>query len=464
MNPAADALGNAAFGFDTRWAAVATAPSQVVPSPGAFNQQRWGSVASHDPRFYPPRPPLGGPPAEPKPCSRFAKKGVPLEERLRRAEDELRLVGPMPLGTLGGKLQLKRTDFDKDCCFVISPADHNGQHVVSLRTPFARPSSSSSCTREPTAEPSLCLRAVQSTLVTVTERAALDREATLLMHEAIHRNGDQLTEFIPPDWSTRFKPALGKFKSWLRAKNGVFTWTRAGGGGHTGMLVGFVIGVDRSGEPESNSVSPLNPYSEVNGLLGEDAMAPCCVPTRTPKTKQTGKTDSVGNEICKAWNDRRGCDKECCPAGKEHICDVLREDGEVCGSFDHTRLRCPHFAVPMRARYLEDGPTLHQRSAHVAAEPVLSEPSSPEPFTEDVLPQPLSSNPFAEVDDALDGPSETSGCPYEQLAETDDATGRCGGELVIYDQPAATSQLDCQVLATIDLEAIEVDSEGEQCL
>ena len=42
-----------------------------------------------------------------------------------------------------------------------------------------------------------------------------------------------------------------------------------------------------------------------------------------------------GQEICKAWNDARGCTSPC-PRGKIHVCDVL-VDGRVCGKSGQAR-------------------------------------------------------------------------------------------------------------------------------
>lgn len=44
-----------------------------------------------------------------------------------------------------------------------------------------------------------------------------------------------------------------------------------------------------------------------------------------------------GVELCKRWNDARGCTKTPCPKGKAHACDVLLVTGLVCASTSHSR-------------------------------------------------------------------------------------------------------------------------------
>ena len=49
------------------------------------------------------------------------------------------------------------------------------------------------------------------------------------------------------------------------------------------------------------------------------------------------KTES-GTNICKAWNDARGCSGQRCPKGKAHVCDIkLLESKNPCGRTDHSR-------------------------------------------------------------------------------------------------------------------------------
>ena len=49
------------------------------------------------------------------------------------------------------------------------------------------------------------------------------------------------------------------------------------------------------------------------------------------------KTES-GTNICKAWNDARGCSGQRCPKGGAHVCDIkLLESKNPCGRTDHSR-------------------------------------------------------------------------------------------------------------------------------
>ena len=51
----------------------------------------------------------------------------------------------------------------------------------------------------------------------------------------------------------------------------------------------------------------------------------------------TATHTSGGSQICKSWNDSRGCPKPCA-SGKAHVCDiVLLKTGAVCGRSDHNR-------------------------------------------------------------------------------------------------------------------------------
>jgi len=55
------------------------------------------------------------------------------------------------------------------------------------------------------------------------------------------------------------------------------------------------------------------------------------------KNWATGRYDAKNNYICKAWNDTRGC-KRNCPKQHAHICDVVLSNGQLCGSSKHNRL------------------------------------------------------------------------------------------------------------------------------
>ena len=58
-------------------------------------------------------------------------------------------------------------------------------------------------------------------------------------------------------------------------------------------------------------------------------MSGFCVP-------KTGKSDAYGHQLCKKWNDGRGCvaDSHC---KKSHVCDVLINPQAICGASNHTR-------------------------------------------------------------------------------------------------------------------------------
>jgi hypothetical protein len=43
-----------------------------------------------------------------------------------------------------------------------------------------------------------------------------------------------------------------------------------------------------------------------------------------------------GKQVCKPFNDPRGCRMKGC--SREHACDVLKPNGEVCGNRNHNRL------------------------------------------------------------------------------------------------------------------------------
>jgi hypothetical protein len=50
-----------------------------------------------------------------------------------------------------------------------------------------------------------------------------------------------------------------------------------------------------------------------------------------------GDAQNQKNQICRAFNDKRGCRKPC-PGGRDHVCDVvLQKDNKVCGSRNHGR-------------------------------------------------------------------------------------------------------------------------------
>ncbi|CAE7471996.1 Dnmt3b, partial [Symbiodinium pilosum] len=60
--------------------------------------------------------------------------------------------------------------------------------------------------------------------------------------------------------------------------------------------------------------------------------------TSPEKRPRTGR-EVNGMELCKKWNDNRGCDGTC---GKLDACDVMLSDGRICASKKHNRMTCPH--------------------------------------------------------------------------------------------------------------------------
>ena len=51
----------------------------------------------------------------------------------------------------------------------------------------------------------------------------------------------------------------------------------------------------------------------------------------------TGNTLKNGRQVCKPYNDPRGCKRKDCTMA--HACDALKPNGEVCGGIGHTRLQ-----------------------------------------------------------------------------------------------------------------------------
>ena len=48
-----------------------------------------------------------------------------------------------------------------------------------------------------------------------------------------------------------------------------------------------------------------------------------------------------GKEVCKKFNDQRGCSRSC-PDNRLHSCDALNQQGQVCGSTSHSRKNHPN--------------------------------------------------------------------------------------------------------------------------
>ena len=44
-----------------------------------------------------------------------------------------------------------------------------------------------------------------------------------------------------------------------------------------------------------------------------------------------------GKTICKRYNDNRGSKGKTCPSGDKHVCDVIKDNGQPCGSTKHNR-------------------------------------------------------------------------------------------------------------------------------
>ena len=53
-------------------------------------------------------------------------------------------------------------------------------------------------------------------------------------------------------------------------------------------------------------------------------------------TPKTGKSDAFGHQLCKKWNDGRGCvaSSHC---DKSHVCDVMVSENAICGHTTHSR-------------------------------------------------------------------------------------------------------------------------------
>ena len=52
---------------------------------------------------------------------------------------------------------------------------------------------------------------------------------------------------------------------------------------------------------------------------------------------KTSKWNTDNQELCRRWNDVRGC-KQKCPAGYVHACDVVLASGKTCGAKSHNRM------------------------------------------------------------------------------------------------------------------------------
>ena len=48
-------------------------------------------------------------------------------------------------------------------------------------------------------------------------------------------------------------------------------------------------------------------------------------------------------QLCKSWNDARGCttNPNKCPDKSQHLCDVIKKDGKICASSEHSRRQHP---------------------------------------------------------------------------------------------------------------------------
>jgi hypothetical protein len=57
---------------------------------------------------------------------------------------------------------------------------------------------------------------------------------------------------------------------------------------------------------------------------------------RNPLVTRTAKTTREGKPICKQFNDKRGCQRTNC--NFVHVCDAVKDSGEVCQNKGHNRL------------------------------------------------------------------------------------------------------------------------------
>ena len=85
------------------------------------------------------------------------------------------------------------------------------------------------------------------------------------------------------------------------------------------------------------TIPPPPPTGQKRPLPEENALGR----NRTTTNKTSGNLD-----ICKKWNDNRGCRKseDKCPDGRRHVCDATRPDGRPCESRAHTRKQCRNYA------------------------------------------------------------------------------------------------------------------------
>ena len=69
-----------------------------------------------------------------------------------------------------------------------------------------------------------------------------------------------------------------------------------------------------------------------------DEDEPSTPPAKRQRQMRTGG-HFQGREVCKPFNDARGCTKQekLCPLGRIHVCDAIGDDGQICGSRAHSR-------------------------------------------------------------------------------------------------------------------------------
>ena len=82
-------------------------------------------------------------------------------------------------------------------------------------------------------------------------------------------------------------------------------------------------------------VGDSGPRSKKGKGSGKDA-APKGTTAKDKATWATARKDASGNDICKMFNDVRGC-KDWCPAKRAHVCDVVLASGKTCLSKSHAR-------------------------------------------------------------------------------------------------------------------------------
>ena len=106
---------------------------------------------------------------------------------------------------------------------------------------------------------------------------------------------------------------------------------------------GTMVNYMRRGWPHSEAIVQAKREHAIDWRA-----SPTLKRARSPEVEKSSKRPKVnlrtanhyaGKEVCKPHNDSRGCSKRAgdCPLKRAHVCDVVKPDGNVCGSTTHTR-------------------------------------------------------------------------------------------------------------------------------